>query len=164
MKRILFALAAIAATFGAATEASAQASQMRVIGRAPDGVDRPVLVTQDGKLQVSNDGGNTVVTARSTAYGSSLLVKSGPGRLFSFTAYATATGWVLPFDALTCPADGAVAPLLPTIAYVAANSTLSVDFGIAPLSFTTGLVLCYSTTGPFTKTASTTAVFSAQVQ
>ena len=74
------------------------------------------------------------------------------------------TGWLMLFDAATAPADGAVTPAyyIPIIS----NGTLG---GVTlewnrPLSFATGLVAVFSSTGPFTKTASATAAFMWQVK
>lgn len=72
-------------------------------------------------------------------------------------------GFVMLFNATSAPADGAVVPYLPAV-QLPANSTVGINPSVAPILFPTGLTICFSTTGPFTKTASSTAVFGAQVQ
>lgn len=90
------------------------------------------------------------------------VMKAGAGNFYSLTATNGASaGWVLIFDATAAPADGAVTPKW--WATLAANSTLDKQW-FSPLRFATGMTVCFSTTGPFTKTASATAAFSAAVQ
>ncbi|HUO21705.1 MAG TPA: hypothetical protein VMU59_04250 [Caulobacteraceae bacterium] len=70
------------------------------------------------------------------------------------------SGYLMVFDALTPPADGAVTPKYCITA--PAGSTVVLDGGAAPVGFTTGIDAVFSTTGCFTKTASSTAIFSAR--
>jgi type IV secretory pathway protease TraF len=86
---------------------------------------------------------------------SSLVVKASPGNLYGYTAVSGASaGYVMLFDAVAAPADGTVTPK--GVIVLAANSSIVVDRS-TPIRFTTGIVMVFSTTGPFTKTASATA-------
>lgn len=106
-----------------------------------------------------------VPPVNSTTTESNHVLKASAGALYNITVTIGASaGWLLLFDATSAPADGAVTP-----AYwypVATNGTfgaIAVSWPAVPLKFSTGIVAVFSTTGPFTKTASATAQFSAQV-
>lgn len=73
---------------------------------------------------------------------------------YNVTSGASA-GYVMLFDATAVPADGAVTPArcLP----LAASTGLERDYRAGPLWFKNGVVIVFSTTGCFTKTASATA-------
>ncbi|MDE0879995.1 MAG: hypothetical protein OSB00_15240 [Sphingomonas bacterium] len=88
---------------------------------------------------------------------SSRVLKTASGNFYraSITT-AGAAGYLMAFDAATVPSDGAVSPRI--CRAVAANTTLDVAFNI-PVSFNSGWVLVFSSTGCFTKTASATAYF-----
>ena len=64
-------------------------------------------------------------------------------------------GYVLIYDAVSAPADGAVTPArcLP----IAANAGLEINWRAAPIWFRNGVVVVFSTTGCFTQTSSATA-------
>lgn len=79
-------------------------------------------------------------------------------RLIDFEVTSTVGGYVLVFDATVAPADGAVTPVK---CYQMGAGTLGVQFAANPMKATSGIVLVFSTTGCFTKTASATAFFSA---
>ena len=81
---------------------------------------------------------------------------------YSVTSGATA-GFIMVFDAATAPADGAVTPALPAQT-IAATATVQYQPTLSPARFGNGLVICFSSTGPFTKTASATAAIGAQFQ
>lgn len=70
-------------------------------------------------------------------------------------------GWVMLFNATAVPADGTVAPV--KWWQVAINTTLEIHYQ-NPLRMTTGATVVFSSTGPFTKTGSATALFSGEVQ
>lgn len=97
---------------------------------------------------------------QSAAAVSSLVVLNVPGSVnFIQCNNGAAAGYLMVFDAITAPVDGAVTPLLAFA--MAANSTLT--FAVdPPVKFTTGCTLVYSSTGPNTKTASATAYFVAR--
>ena len=99
----------------------------------------------------------------STSAESSHVIKSSCDpvvgcRLIDFEVTSTVGGFVLVFDATAAPADGAVTPVK---CYQMGAGTLGVQFAANPMKATNGIVLVFSTTGCFTKTASATAFFSA---
>ena len=59
---VLFALAALAT----ASPAMAQVSNTRIVGRAADGTDRPILATSDGKLMTTGNGATGPAPAASS--------------------------------------------------------------------------------------------------
>ena len=106
----------------------------------------------------------TPTFAQSSALSSSLVLKSSAGSLYScyVTTGATA-GYLMLFDASTAPANGAVTPK--ECIYCPPNATTSIDMPfLAPEPFTTGIVAVFSSTGPFTLNASTTAFIKGIVQ
>jgi hypothetical protein len=67
------------------------------------------------------------------------------------------------FNATTAPADGAVTPV--EAIQIPAGSAAAISFeGAPPDHYSTGIVAVFSTTGPFTKTASATAFFKWRVE
>ncbi len=101
----------------------------------------------------------------STAAEGSHVCKTFAGNLFEFQATNTnaSARWILVYDAVVAPGDGASTPK--RFYEIGGNSTLGVSWGGGPpLAFTTGIVLVCSTTGPFTKTATADCVFSGTVQ
>jgi hypothetical protein len=68
-------------------------------------------------------------------------------------------GYAMLINATTAPSNGAVTPAL--CQQIAANSTVNLA-PAAPVSFSTGLVALFSSTGCFTLTLSATAFFSLQ--
>jgi len=109
-----------------------------------------------------------VAPVNSTAAEACHVLKGSAGSLLDLTVTIGATsGYALVFDATSAPGDGAVTPAwwYPILS----NGTLGgINKGWpadAPLKFTTGITACFSTTGPFTKTASSSGVaLSGQVQ
>ena len=92
-----------------------------------------------------------------TACASTLL--SGAHAAYGISASATVTGWVLVYDATTCSANGTVTPKK-AYAYTVANSTITVSWGDLPTINSTGIAVCFSTSGPYTATSSATAYIS----
>lgn len=88
----------------------------------------------------------------------SAIVSGGHG-LYGLTFSSTVTGWLLIYDATSCSANGTVTPKK-AFAYTVANTTMGVSWNNAPMIDTTGTAACFSTTGPYTATASTTAYIS----
>lgn len=99
----------------------------------------------------------------SSAAESNKVLKASAGNLYSITITTGASaGYLMIFNATSAPIDGAVTP-----AYcipVAASSGTPLKWGDFPVVFSTGITAVFSTTGCFTKTASATAAFFAQVQ
>lgn len=100
--------------------------------------------------------GYTATTAASSA----LVVKSQGASLYDVNIVSgAAAGYVLVIDANAVPADGAVTPAL--CLPVAANTGIDLNMRAEPVRFVNGVVIVFSTTGCFTKTASATAFISA---
>jgi len=102
-------------------------------------------------------------TRATTAVSAGFVLRAGTSNLagLSITTGASA-GYVMLFDATTVPADGAVTPArcLP----IAANTGLDLNFRGSPLRFDNGVVVVFSSTGCFTKTASATAYLAGDIQ
>lgn len=113
-------------------------------------------------LLPTSSSANGIAPIASTAAESSHVLKSSAGNLYGVSVVPTATGYMMVFDATSAPADGAVTPkfCLP----VSANSAGNITARNIPASFATGIVVVFSTTGCFTKTASATAMFTGMVQ
>lgn len=96
----------------------------------------------------------------SNAYAASLVVKSGPGRLYGFTVYNSKASaqFIQVFDAASLPADGAI----PACVFTVSNgANLPVQW-IPWRTFTTGCVICNSSTGPTKTIGSADCFFDAQ--
>lgn len=108
--------------------------------------------------------GQSVSKSRAnTAVGSSQIVKVGTVLLSGVNVTSGASaGYVMLFDSATVPADGAVTPL--QCVPLAANTGLVLNYRSAPQKFDNGLVVVFSTTGCFTKTASATAFIAGDLQ
>lgn len=93
------------------------------------------------------------------------LFKTSSGILSQLTVTIGATsGFVLVYDAVIAPANGAVLPkgCFPVTSN-GTNGSISIRFS-PPWQFTFGVVTAFSTTGCFTQTLSTTAYFVGTVQ
>lgn len=103
--------------------------------------------------------------APTSAASGSLVVKASAGKLYSagITTGGSA-GYLLIYNATSAPADGAVTPQ--ACIQVDANKTWMGDFVTAgiPETYTTGIVMVFSTTGCFTQTSSSTAFLRAKYQ
>ncbi len=107
--------------------------------------------------------GNPIAFVNSAAAESNHVVLAQAGYLngISITSGASA-GYLLIFDAITAPGDGAV---LPKFCYsIPAATSFALSWLSYPVPFAIGITAVFSTTGCFTKTASATAFFNAQVQ
>jgi len=104
---------------------------------------------------------NWPLNKHSNAYAASLVVKSGPGKLYGFSVYNANAGtqFILMLDAAALPADGVV-PCMPFP--VATLTTLLVSYGDTGRSFDTGIVLCNSSTGPTKTIGAADCFFDAQ--
>lgn len=100
-----------------------------------------------------------------SALAANLVVKASAGSLHSFDVSADSTlsaapWWVMIYNLTSAPSDGAVTP---TKCYALPSGATSIGGAfVAPVTFTTGIVIGVSTTGCFSKTASTHAFISAE--
>lgn len=95
-----------------------------------------------------------------TAVAASLVLKAAAGNLYGVNVCTGGTaGYLMLLNLTSSPADGAVTPA--KVWALAANSSFSVEFN-PPLRFSTGCTAVFSSTGPFTKTASSTAFISGE--
>lgn len=105
-------------------------------------------------------GGLARAGAYSSAAAESNHVVTGQHYVQSIYAWSSVAGYLMTFDATSVPADGAVTPKecipVPAGSYGAHELVATQD------NYGAGLVLVYSTTGCFTKTASATAFFYAR--
>lgn len=105
---------------------------------------------------------SVLTTTSSSALAANLVVNAAASKLASFTVSAdttlnAATWYVMLYNATSAPVDGAVTPVK---CYVMPSGTTSFSAAFPnPISFSTGVVIGVSTTGCFTKTASTHALF-----
>ena len=98
-----------------------------------------------GRLRVSDR--NEVSKAKTTALATNLVVKASAGKLFGFYGYSTVTQFIQVHNATSLPADTAVPD---GVFPITANTPFSLWLE-HPEPYTTGIVICNSTTGP-TKT------------
>lgn len=112
--------------------------------------------------QPTSSAGQGMAEVPSTAAESNHVMKAGAGNLFSITITTGASaGFLMIFNATSAPADGAVAPVYCVPVAAASATPLQWNY---PVVFSTGITAVFSTTGCFSKTASATAAFFAQVQ
>jgi hypothetical protein len=103
-----------------------------------------------------------VTSITSTALEASKVLKSSPGSVLSLHLNATDSGWFMLLDAIAAPIDGAVLPKKAWQFQGSNPATIDIRFD-PPLVMSFGAVLIFSSTGPFTKTASAAAMFSGEV-
>lgn len=120
------------------------------------GVPMPV----SGSVTVASTG---IAPITSTAAESSHILKASSANLYSVIVTPTVSGYLMVFNAVSAPSDGAVTPAF--CIPVSANTSGGVSSkGGIPATLGTGAVVVFSITGCFTKTASATAIFQAMVQ
>lgn len=112
------------------------------------------------KISSATTGLTSIVSA---SVESNHVLKASAGTLYGLdVTTGAAAGYVMLFNATSAPGDGAVTPIKAWV--VSANSSLGISYIPGPpLAFSTGITAVFSTTGPFTKTASATAFFSGEV-
>ena len=107
----------------------------------------------------------TATTVASTVLEASHVGKASAGSLVSLQALNTKASaqYILVMNSATVPGDGAVTLLCPPI-YMPATSNMMLNF-TTPLTASTGISVCNSSTGSFTKTVgSADCIFTIQVQ
>ncbi len=125
---------------------------LRLVGN--DIVEAVVLLDASTGLPYSASGssssGTTLTNVATAAYAASLVLSATPKKLFGLSGYnskATAQ-FIQLHDAAALPADATV----PVVVFsVPPLSNFSLDYSPNGRSFTTGIVVCNSSTGP-TKT------------
>lgn len=112
-------------------------------------------------LEASTTSGVAPVVTAAVAGGQ--VLKASAGNLYGLNVVSGASaGYVLVTNTTTVPADGAVTPL--KCYAIPATSSLDLNLRAAPVYFSTGISVSFSTTGCFTKTASATAFISGDVK
>jgi hypothetical protein len=128
-------------------------------------------VNSDGSINVdaSGGGGGTAAThGQCASLCANLVVKASAGTLFTFNVSADSTlssaaWWIMIYDATSAPGDGSVTPAK-CYALPSGATSLNGAFTSGGEAYATGVVIGVSTTGCFTKTASTHAFIGAGYQ
>lgn len=111
----------------------------------------------------SAEAGAGLSTVSSSALAANTVIKASAGNLYSFNVSADSTlsgaaWWIMIYNATSAPVDGAVTPAK---CYAVPSGATSYNAAFpVPVAFATGIVIGVSTTGCFTKTASTHAFIS----
>lgn len=142
--------------------ASSALAQASIVGAVSGGTGTAAVAIAPTSVAAA---GLTPTTT--SALAANQIVKGSAGNLYSFevTADSTLSGaawWIMIYNATSAPGDGAVTPLK---CYGMASGVTS--YGAAwpvPVAFSTGITIGVSTTGCFTKTASTHAFISGDAQ
>jgi hypothetical protein len=123
------------------------------------------LRTNGGPVEVGNPlpvHSPAIPLVSSATLEASHIFRTAPASLYTMqVAGLSAFGWLLVFDAVSPPDDGAVAPVAAIPATALAGTQIT--FGGTPALFVNGVVGVLSTTGPFVKTTGPTGFFSALV-
>ncbi len=117
-----------------------------------------------GTVTISGTISPTARTAvSSSALAANQVVLASAGSLYSFdvqadSTLAAAAWWIMIYNATSAPVDGAVTPVK---CYQMAPGAIGMSAAFPnPIAFSTGITIGVSTTGCFTKTASTHAFIS----
>lgn len=150
-----------AAPVGGATEAKQDTqitAEQAILAKQPS--LGTALVPSGNVLSVQHPAVTQVI---STALEAEHVLKAGAGQLVQLSVFNSgAAQFILLMNSVTVPADGAVLLLFPPIPIAAASLTV-LDLP-APLVASTGIAVCNSSTGTFTKTVGAAdCVFYAQI-
>lgn len=101
---------------------------------------------------------------QTAALASSLVLKAAAGSLYAcYVTTGPTAGFLMLFDATSVPANGTVAPK--NCIYCPANATTEIELPFLTVEpFTNGITAAFSSTGPFTLTASSTVFIKGIVQ
>lgn len=125
--------------------------------------NNPVQASAANPLPITAVAPSTLATASCSALCANQVIDAAPGSLYSFNVSADSTlsaaaWWIMIYNATSAPGDGSVTPLK---CYAMALGTTSFSAAFpTPVPFSTGITMGVSTTGCFTKTASTHAFIS----
>jgi hypothetical protein len=141
-------------TIGAVNQGAAGSSAWKV---DPSGVTSPVSLASLPPLTAITPGSSSTLEA-------SHILKASAGNLYSlYVISGSVGGFLMTFNDTSVPADGSVTPI--DCVPVPANSIAAIGAdGSPPDHYPVGIVAVFSTTGPFIKTASTTAFFKWSVK
>lgn len=134
-----------------------------IIGKV--GIDQTTDVTTNGvEIAPTAAAAAGITPVTSTTTESNHVLKGSAGNLYGVCVTTGATaGFLMVFNATSAPADGAVTPQ--EWIQIGTNSTQCLSYGSGPPSvYSTGITAVFSSTGPFTKTASATAAFVGRVK
>lgn len=117
-----------------------------------------MLTFSSSVVEAQTETAATIPVASPTI-SSAWIASNAPVSAYRLAATSGAiAGFFMVFDAKTVPVDGPVVPLF--CRPMPANSNVSMTF-TSPARFRNGLVLAFSSTGCYVKTASATAYFEA---
>jgi len=106
-----------------------------------------------------NPSATVGVSTQSCTVACASTIVSGAHSVYGISGSSTVTGTILVYDATSCAANGTVTPKK-AYAYTVANAPFGVSWADIPMVNATGIAVCFSSTGPYTATASTTAFLS----
>ena len=138
-----------------------------IAGSAPGTAASPSANVLSGVDLSSDASAAGVAPVSSSALAANTVIKAGAGNLYSFEVAADSTlsgaaWWLMIYNATSAPVDGAVTPAK---CYAFPSGTTGYTGAFPhPLYLNTGIVIGVSTTGCFTKTASTHAFISGDAQ
>lgn len=101
---------------------------------------------------------------QTSALASNLVLKAAAGSLYAcYVTTSSTPGWMMLFDATGAPANGTVMPK--NCIYCPANATTEIELPFLTAEpFATGITAVFSSTGPFTLTASSSVFMKGIVQ
>lgn len=101
---------------------------------------------------------------QTSSVASSLVLKGTAGSLYAcYVTTGATSGWLMLFDSVSVPPNGAVTPKNCVFCPASATTEIELPF-LTPEPFSTGITAAFSTTGPFTLTASASTFIKGIVQ